>query len=441
MDSMNRISRERGLVGDTVWRTLQVIAEVVSQFFIFFFVAKWLEPEDFGLYSLVTAIVYFFRIFADFGFSKSSSKYLAEHFAKGDDGNPKSIIMGSLILSAIFLVAVCLLYLGSSGLIGKIGRDPQLAPLVRFSAPLLLFMTLWLLLDGLYRGARSIRALAIIDISCKILQVGSLVLFVGFLDYGVKGAIGGLTIGYLWFGVVGVIYLVKKIYRPLRERVVLRPAMKNVFSYGFTNGLMALAIYCYTRVDLLILGYFHEASEVGKYNFANGIINLPFFFLAAYTAVVAPVITKEHTLENSGSLQRVFTRSVSLTSYLMIVLTAGIFFLSGPAIHALFPKYEHSILLLKILSFSLLLRGLGQVAGHAFLVPTGNASINTRILIVGAVLNTILDLILIPPLGALGSVIVTMIVHTVTNLVCVILTVRKLNLKLDFRGIALPRPG
>jgi O-antigen/teichoic acid export membrane protein len=432
---------DRGLVGDTVWRTLQVIAEVVSQFFIFFFVAKWLEPQDFGLYSLVTAIVYFFRIFSDFGFSKSGSKYLAEHFARGEKGHPKSIILGSLILSALFLSVVCLLYLASAGLIGRIEQNHELTSLIRFSAPLLLFMTLWLLLDGLYRGARSIRALAVIDISCKLLQVGSLVLFVGFFDYGVKGAIAGLTIGYLWFAVAGLFFLVKWIYRPLEEKTVLRPAMKKVLSYGFTNGLMALAIYCYTRVDLLILGYFHDAGEVGKYNFANGIINLPFFFLAAYTAVVAPVITKEHTLENSAALQRVFTRSVSLTAYLMIVLSAGIFFLSGPAIHTLFPKYEHSILLLKILAFSLLLRGLGQVAGHAFLVPTGNASVNTRILVVGAVLNTFLDLILIPPFGALGSVIVTMIVHTLTNLACVILTVKKLNLRIDFRGIALPHTG
>jgi len=428
----------RGIFGDTIWRTLQVISEVVVQSFIFFFVAKWLDPRDFGLYSLITAIVYFFRIFSDFGFSRSSSKYLAENFAKGEKGNPKSIILASLLLSFVFLTVVCLIYVGTAGLIGKLEHDEQLSSLIIFSTPFLFFATLFLLLDGLFRGARSIKPLAIIDITSKILQFSLLILFIGFFDYGVKGAIAGITIGYIWFAIVGLIYLIRKIYRPIKEHLDLKPAVKNVLTYGFTNGMMALAIFLYTRIDILILGYFYEASEVGKYNFAIGIINLPFFFLAAYAAVVAPVITREHTLDNSSSLQRIFTRSVSITAYLMLFLNLGIFLFSGPAIHALFPKYENSVILLQILSFSLILRGLGLIAGHAFLVPTGNASINTKILIVGAVLNTLLDLIFIPKYGALGSVIVTIIVHTLTNTVCVVLTVKKLGLRVHLKGILYP---
>ena len=435
---MDGNKNNRGIFGDTVWRTLQVIAEVIVQFFIFFFVAKWLEPREFGLYSLVTAIVYFFRIFSDFGFSKSSSKYLAENFARGESGKPKSIIIVSLILSFVFLSVVCLIYVSAAGLIGRLEQNNQLSSLITFSTPLLFFATLFFLLDGLFRGARSIKPLAIIDITSKILQFSLLILFIGVFHYGVKGAIAGVTIGYVWFAVIGLFFLVKKIYWPMKERLDLKPAFRNVLSYGYTNGLMALAIYLYTRVDIIILGYFFDASEVGKYNFAIGIINLPFFFLAAYAAVVAPVITREHTLDNSASLQRIFTRSISATSYFMLFLSIGIFLFSGTVIHAIFPKYESSILLLKILSFSLLLIGLGLIAGHAFLVPTGNASINTRILIVGAILNTIMDFILIPKYGALGSVIVTIIVHTLTNVVCVILTARKLGLRFHLKGVLYP---
>jgi O-antigen/teichoic acid export membrane protein len=435
---MDGHTNKRGIFGDTVWRTLQVIAEVVAQFFIFFFVAKWLEPRDFGFYSLIIAIVYFFQIFSDFGLSRSSSKYLAENFARGEKGKPKSIILVSLLLSFIFLSVVCLIYMSTAGLIGRLAQNEQLSSLITFSTPLLFFATLFLLLDGLFRGARSIKPLAIIDITSKILQFSLLILFIGVFHYGVRGAIAGVTIGYAWFVVIALFFLVKKIYCPLKERLDLKPAFKNVLSYGYTNGLMALAIYFYTKIDILILGYFCDANEVGKYSFAIGITNLPFFFLAAYAAVVAPVITREHTLYNSASLQRIFTRSISATAYFMVFLSIVMFLFSGTAVHAFFPEYESSILLLKILSFSLLLRGLGLIAGHAFLVPTGNASINTRILIVGAILNTILDFILIPKYGAIGSVIVTIIVHTLTNITCVVLTVRKLGLRLNLKGILYP---
>ena len=66
---MDKEFSQRGVIGDTFWRELQVISEILIQFSIFFFLAKWLEAKEFGLYSLITAIVAFFRIFSDFGLS------------------------------------------------------------------------------------------------------------------------------------------------------------------------------------------------------------------------------------------------------------------------------------------------------------------------------------------------------------------------------------
>lgn len=429
---------KKEVASDTLWRILQVTSEVLIQFFIFFFLAKWLEQKEFGLYSLITAILTIFGIFTDFGISNSSTKFLAENFAKGKGGNPKSIILVSVILSFGFLGVVCLIYIGSADIIGKIKQNEGLGSLLKFSTPLLFFMTLSVLLDGLFRGARNIKVLAIIEIVSRFFQFISLIVFVGVFNYGLKGAIGGITIGYIWLVVICFLFLFKKIYNPLKENLNLKSAFKSVFFYGLPNILISIAGFLYTKVDILILGYFRDASQVAKYNFAVGIFYLPFYFLSAYAAVLSPVITKEYTLNNSSSLQSIFTKSASISAYLMLFASLGILLFSGPVIQFFFPKYESSVILLKILSFALIFKGVGLIAGMAFLVPTGNASINARVLILGAILNTILDLILIPKYGALGSVVATVFVHTIANLICVTLTLRRLDLKFQLRGILFP---
>ena len=89
------------------WRALQIGAKQGTTFFIFFMSAKLLIPYEFGIYNYILAFIFFLVMFADFGISIATSKFVAECNAK-DKKKLKSVIpsSGIIILGLTILLTI-----------------------------------------------------------------------------------------------------------------------------------------------------------------------------------------------------------------------------------------------------------------------------------------------------------------------------------------------
>lgn len=178
--------------------------------------------------------------------------------------------------------------------------------------------------------------------------------------------------------------------------------------------LLAVATTIYTNLDTVMLGFMTDDTMLGYYNAAVKIKGILVSVVTALGVVLLPRLSfylesgreTEFRRIARSAMQVVLVMAVPLTLYCMLEAENIIRLLSGreylpavPAMIAIMP--------------TLLLIGLSNVTGIQILVPLGKERLTVRSTVWGAATDLVLNLILIPRLGALGAAIGTLAAETV----------------------------
>jgi len=379
------------------WRSLQIFGKQGVTFLIFIICAKLLTPYDFGIYNYILDIVFFLIMFGDFGISTATSKYVAE-FNVANKEKLKSILFssGALILVLSVVVTILTLIAGPWYLKDKYIYVLYLLPLV-FLAPITS------LYDGIYRGLKKFKQLAIISSSVGLLSLS----FIYFLikNYGLTGALISQNIFYFLL-FLALAFRYKEFDIRIKKEVI-----KEIGKYSLIVGLGSLGLYLYTRVDLIFLGAFGFIEEVGLYEFINRFISIIMILPLIFATVIAPNITKLHITQNYFKLRQLF-RKILIISSLFGILVVIVFIFIGPLISSFFfvgDDLSNLRKMLYILLPVLATQSLTSITPVAFAVSTGNADISTKVLIFFGILNCFLNYIFIIKFGYIGILYSTLI--------------------------------
>ena len=110
------------------------------------------------------------------------------------------------------------------------------------------------------------------------------------------------------------------------------------------------------------------------------------------------------------ALSFVIIIAVPLMIYFIIFAKEGIFFLSGES-------FKNSILPMQIIMPTIVLIGLSNVMGIQMLIPLGNERVVLVSVVCGAIVDLIVNIALIPVLGATGASVGTLIAELI---VCIV---------------------
>ena len=181
--------------------------------------------------------------------------------------------------------------------------------------------------------------------------------------------------------------------------------MKPVGGYHFKRHFKAIGVFfamscattIYTHLDTVMLGFIATDEDVGYYNAAVKIKTILVSIVTSLGTVLLPRSSYyvEHGLMDEfiriakKALNFVFILASPLMVYFIIYAKQGIYFLSGSA-------YAGSIMPMKIIMPTLLLIGITNVLGIQILIPLGREKIVLYSEIAGAVVDLILNAILIP---------------------------------------------
>ncbi|MEY8396707.1 flippase [Lachnospiraceae bacterium 45-P1] len=198
---------------------------------------------------------------------------------------------------------------------------------------------------------------------------------------------------------------------------------------------MACATTVYTNLDAVMLGFMTTDADVGFYNAAVKIKTILVALVSSLGAVLLP--RSSYLVENSQmqefktiskkAIQFVLLVSMPLTVFFMIFAPEGIRFLSGES-------YNNSIIPMIIIMPSIIFIGLSNILGIQVLVPLGREKIVLKSVIVGAVVDLILNTLFIPLYKSSGAAIGTLLAEF-----CVLL-VQYLALRDEMRGIIMEFP-
>lgn len=188
-----------------------------------------------------------------------------------------------------------------------------------------------------------------------------------------------------------------------------RSALKEVFSFSVYVLILNLGVQLSYETDALVIGAMSDVSKITFYSVANSITIYYMQFIIAIAQVVMPNSTKLHTEGRTQDLRDMFLKWSKLS--LALTMAGGLFLLVfggkflGWWISPEFELESGPALTVLMLSFFVLLpaRGVSQ----PLIMGIGDPKYPTRFFLIMGVLNLILSLILIKPLGILGVAIGT----------------------------------
>lgn len=172
-------------------------------------------------------------------------------------------------------------------------------------------------------------------------------------------------------------------------------------------------------VDTLMLGWLANTTLAGHYSVASKLALLVLFAMNAAQVLAGPMLSGASAAGRREELERIVqaVNKVSVLAALPIVL--GLFLFGADILRLFGPGFDEVNACLRILVAMQLLNVLTGPSG-LLLSMAGHQRLLALLLAVGLVANVLLNLVLIPALGATGAAISALVAHTLWNLLALV---------------------
>src|SRR3989344_818397 len=401
----NKYLQHKETIHNFIWRALQVFGKQGITFLIFILCAKLLVPYDFGIYNYALAIICFLIMFGDFGISTATSKYVAEYNLK-DKKKLKSVLFntGIIVLGLTLIITILTLIIGPFYLKDKYAYILYLLPLI-FLAP----MTS--LYDGIYRGLKKFKQLAIISTVIGFISIFFVYLLIN--QYGLIGALVSQNIFYLIL-LIGLGLGYRDFNFKFNKQVI-----KEIGSYSFNFGIAVVGYYLFSRLDILILGHYGYINEIAVYELLNKIFLVLLVPFAILGQVIAPNYTVLYAERKYGLIHRKFKIYKKYLIIISSLFTLFLFWAIPKIINLFFIEYSTTSFLL-IFYPTLLIYSVNffnSPINAGMIVATGHARFMAHLNIFIAITNVFISLLLLQFMGFIGVIYATLIMNLVGTVI------------------------
>ena len=399
--------------GETIlnvfWRGLQLAVKDGVSFVIFILAAKLLHPYEFGVYNYVLAVIFFLILFGDFGISVAASKYVAEYQAT-DPEKLKYVLFnaGLVILALTILVTAGTLLFGRRFL-----QDKYLY--VLYILPMIFLAPMTSLYDGIYRGLKKFRQLALLSTGVSLISLGFI--YVLIRQYGLTGALLSQNLYYLLLFLTLAFCYRDCLFKLNRE------ILKSVGVYALIIGIIHVSAFLYTRVDILVLGYFDLIVEIGYYEIVNKALMLMQLPFLVYAQVQAPNMVASYCREGSPVILRKLTSYLTYATIISSLLAIFFCWVIPWILRHFLKEYNLPgvIWILYIFLFLFIFQNVSNLVGNTFIISTGHARINMINIVVFGILNLLMDILLVRHYGYMGIAYAKLLVVILGSLSLIIL--------------------
>lgn len=388
------------------WTFGSTALPLFSAFIVSVIVARWMGPRVVGLINWTMAAATIFLIPAKFGVEGAASR-LASQYRVSSPWNIRSLVKSSIVLRLLFTIPVGAAAALSAPRLAGFFREEALTPLFRISGVMIVSVSVNELAALIIVGLKNFRMLFFMRSMMMVIRIGLVGASVWFA-WGAAGVLGAYIAATLVTGAAVFTYLFSFRVPPPPGQPAA-PVMRKLFRLSAPLAISGASVTIYSLLDKLMLGYYEGASQVGIYSMARNLLETSLFPTFALIMTLRPVLAETWTkgdLERSGELIR---RSIRLTAFYSICVAAVFISLARPLIVGLFSEeFAASAGILVLFTPLVVMRSVGSVILPG-LIAAERADTYARLTLTGAVLNFILNMLLIPRWGARGAVISTLI--------------------------------
>ena len=400
------MKKQKSLKLNFIMNAVLTMSSFIFPLITFPYISRILLPIGTGKVSFATSLISYFTMFAQLGIPVYGIRICAQVRDNREELTrvAQELLIINLVMDIISyaILAAALLY------IPRLHDDKTLYIIVSFTIILTSVGMEWL-----YKALEQYTYITIRSIIFKFIALIAMFLLVHSQeDYVVYG---GITIfAASASNIMNLINAHKYI------------DMKPVGNYNFRRHFRPIGVFfamscattVYLHLDTVMLGFMSTEENVGFYDAAVKIRKVLLSIVTSLGAVLLPRASYyvEHGLVTEfrritdKALSFVFLLASPMIVYFILFAPESVFLLSGEA-------YYGAILPMQIIMPTLLLVGITNITGMQMLIPMGKEKVVLYSEIAGAVIDMIINAILIPRYAAVGAAIGTTIAELVVLIV------------------------
>ena len=361
-------------------------------------VARYLGPTDFGTFNYLLATIGILTPFASLGLESMVVKELVEN-----PGRAKIIMSTAItlrLLSGLIAFAVC------AAIFFVLKKDEPYTLYVGIILALTLLAQALISIELYYQSKVASRVAVISQsiayIIANILKIVLILSNASLIAFAVVTALE-MTLGGLF-----MLYSLKKFSNQTLTLQLDKPLAKDLMARGWPLIFSGFMIMIYMRIDQVMLGEMVNDDEVGMYSAALKISEIWYIIPTIICNSFFPSIIDGKKLSQKIYFRK-FQNLFDILFVISLTIAIGVTIFSKDIVHILYgEQYSNASIILTIHIWSAVFVFLGVGATNFFIIENLQNKTFTRTAL-GAVLNIILNLILIPKLFAVGAAIATLI--------------------------------
>ncbi|MBM7635971.1 flippase [Streptococcus saliviloxodontae] len=368
------------------------ISNFIFPLITFPYVSRVLGASGLGVVNFAISYISYFTMFGMLGIPTYGIRICAKYL--DDKEKLTKTVVELIIVNAIVMSLSIAIFLGSVAVIPKLQADKTLYYIM---CSTLFFNVLGV--EWLYKALEKYSYITIRSIVFKLISILIMFLLVrDSQDYVIYGA---LTI----FASVGSNLMNFWNLRDIIDiKLVRRVNITQHITPIVTFFLISASWTLFSSLDTTLLGFMKSNEQVGYFSVAVRIKQLLASLLASFSAVLLPRLTKFYEKKDHDGFQLLVSKalnfilllSIPLTIYSICYSKEVIYFISGDG-------FTKAILPLRLILPSVFFMGISGFAVNQILVPMNHEKVVLRSTLLTCVVNIILNLILIPFIGASGA--------------------------------------
>jgi O-antigen/teichoic acid export membrane protein len=377
---------KKNFLYNSAYQILLIIAPLITTPYL----SRVIGADGNGVFTYTQSIANYFVMFATLGMSNYGVRLIAEC---GDDREKRSRQFSSaLVLCLIICAIVTACYIAFI----LTCKSSQLG--------IWLLWIMWIIgaatdVSWLFFGMQEFRAPTIRNFFTKLASIAIIFLLVRTSD-DVWAYVAAIAGSYLANSLL-ILPFVRRYVDPVR------PTPTETLSHLKPNVMLfvpVIATSFYTVLDKIMLGSMAGMTQVGLFDYSMKISQMPMAVITALGAVVLPKMTRVIAAGDKAQARTLIKLAMWFMQACAFGLMFGVIGIAPEFVPVFFGEgYETCVPLMTVTSLIIPLICFTNVVGIQFLLPCHRDKDFTMSLLAGAAVNIVLNLVLIPRYGALGT--------------------------------------
>ena len=392
---------------NTLWLTISNIGGRLIRAIVIIYAARILGASDWGAFSYAISLVALITIFTDLGVGPTLTREISK--------NARDQEYFIRLLSTSFYIKLGLLAIGILLMLFVLPHFVSI-PAVNLILPII---TLVLIFDTLRDfGVSLVRAMEKMEVEAGLFILTNIAILISgviFLFY--RPTLESFALAYTMgtgFGMVVTLVVLRKdltgIFTGFDPKLV-KLIFVSALPFAISSVLGGLMI----NTDILMLGFFRSAEEVGFYSATQRLIQILYLLPLVLASGIFPLLSRLAN-RDMAKFRDTLERVLGFTFLLATPIIAGGIILAEPIIRLTFgAEYLPAVMSFQILLFTLAITFSAAILTNA--VFAYNKQRNLVIFsILGVTTNALLDFFLIQRWGINGSAYATLIAQLLSNI-------------------------